>query len=139
MKPLRIVAFFCVVGALPVSSEASELTVGQAEFMNSCAQCHGAAGKGDGVIAGYLNTTIPDLTQIQKANGGVFPVSQVYETIEGRSAVGAHGSTDMPAWGLRYSRSAPKMLGLDYGPLDEEAFIRSRILGLVEFISSIQE
>jgi mono/diheme cytochrome c family protein len=139
MKPLKFVTFLFVVSALPLASQASDLTMGQAEFMNSCAQCHGPAGKGDGVIAGYLNTAIPDLTQIQKANGGVFPVSQIYETIEGRSAAGAHGSTDMPAWGLRYSRSAPEMLGLYYGPQDQEAFIRSRILGLVEFISSIQE
>lgn len=139
MKNYSLVAFSLVLGALPLTGQADGLSIGAAEYMNSCAQCHGPAGKGDGVISGFLNKKLPDLTQIQKNNGGVFPVSQVYSTIAGQAEVGAHGSSDMPAWGLRYSRSAPESLGFYYGPNDEEALIRTRILALVEFISSIQE
>ena len=139
MRRFSAVAFSVVLGAWPLAGQADGLSIGQAEYMNSCAQCHGPAGKGDGVISGYLNSKLPDLTQVQKNNGGVFPVSQIYATIDGQGASGAHGSSDMPAWGLRYSRAAPRNLGFYYGPTDEETFIRSRILALVEFIASIQE
>ncbi len=139
MRHFSAVAFSVVLCAWPLAGQADGLSIGEAEYMNSCAQCHGPAGKGDGVISGYLNSKLPDLTQVQKNNGGVFPVSKIYATIDGQAAGGAHGSSDMPAWGLRYSRAAPRTLGFYYGPADEEAFIRSRILALVEFISSLQE
>jgi mono/diheme cytochrome c family protein len=120
MKLLGVVTFSVALVTLPLSGQARDLTIGQAEYMNSCAQCHGAGGKGDGIIAGYLNAAMPDLTQIQKNNDGVFPVTRMYATIEGNLDIGAHGSSEMPAWGLRYSKSAPEMLGLYYGPYDQE-------------------
>ena len=76
MRRFSAVAFSVVLGALPLAGQADGLSIGEAEYMNSCAQCHGPAGKGDGVISGFLNTKLPDLTQVQKNNGGVFPVSR---------------------------------------------------------------
>ena len=51
--------------ALVAPAAAQNMTLGEFEFMNSCAACHGADGKGDGSITGYLNQSVPDLTQLQ--------------------------------------------------------------------------
>lgn len=124
---------------LPELAAAQDSSIGGAEYMTSCAQCHGAGGKGDGVLAGFLTSTTPDLTRLQADNGGVFPVARIYSIIDGTGASGSHGSAEMPAWGLRYSVSAPQQLGWDFLPSDRDAFVRGRILALVEYISTLQE
>jgi cytochrome c553 len=124
---------------LPLSAAAQGFELGQREYMNSCAQCHGAGGAGDGVIAGYLTDTIPDLTTLQRDNDGVFPFAALYAIIDGSDAAGIHGTSEMPAWGMRYNAQAPRMLGEFYGPDDQEAFVRGRILALIEFISTLQK
>ncbi len=136
MPRFAIAALAASIVALPLASAALGATIGEREFMNSCAQCHGPDGSGDGVMAGYLSGSLPDLTQLQKDNGGVFPVARLFEVIE--SGGGAHGTTEMPAWGFRYNAKAPEMLGDLYTPADQETFVRGRILALVEFVSTLQ-
>ncbi|WP_343081954.1 c-type cytochrome [Ostreiculturibacter nitratireducens] len=121
------------------AANAQDGSLGEIEFMNSCAQCHGAGGKGDGVMAGFLNTAAPDLTVLQQANGGVFPFARVYGVIDGTVQVGAHGTTEMPAWGQRYAAKTPAALGWEYSQQDQEAFVRGRILALTEYISTLQQ
>ena len=50
----------------------------------------------------FLTRIVPDLTTLAKSNGGVLPVSAMYDVIVGDKDVGAHGSRDMPVWGNRY-------------------------------------
>jgi mono/diheme cytochrome c family protein len=76
--------------------------LGKVEYQSKCASCHGSDAKGDGPIADQLKTPPADLTQLAKKNGGVFPLSAVYEKIDGRQEVKAHGRRDMPVWGYRY-------------------------------------
>ena len=124
--------------ALVAPAAAQNMTLGEFEFMNSCAACHGADGKGDGSITGYLNQSVPDLTQLQKDNGGVFPVTAAYSFIAGGAEVGAHGSRDMPAWGRRYMIRAegdPDFLG---GEVAQE-YVNIRILALIEHLAGIQQ
>jgi mono/diheme cytochrome c family protein len=129
-----------LVLAFPLAaSAAQDVSVGEREYMNSCAQCHGADGAGEGVMAGFLTTTVPDLSQLQASNDGVFPVSAVYAIIDGSSTSGVHGTSEMPAWGDRYMAQTPRMLGEFYGPEDQEAFVRGRILALIEYISTLQQ
>ena len=113
--------------------------IGKAEFDNSCAQCHGPQGNGDGPMAAVLKSGAPDLTGLQKANGGVFPVSRVCQLIRGEGLKGAHGSDEMPAWGCRYSVNVPDMLGPCGMAADERAFVETRILALAEYIASLQQ
>lgn len=113
--------------------------IGRIEFMSSCAQCHGTDGRGDGIIADYLTVAPPDLTAIQRENDGVFPAGLLYEIIEGGGGIGAHGSREMPAWGDRYAAQAYAVLGWPHEPEERDAFIRARILALIEHIASIQE
>ena len=133
----------CLLGLLMLGAPAAVMAqgaqLGQIEYNNSCAQCHGPGGKGDGVMAGFLNSTAPDLTLLQKDNGGVFPVSSLYGIIEGSDVAGVHGTSEMPAWGSRYDAQAQFQLGELYSAADQEAFVRGRILALIEYISTLQQ
>ncbi len=132
------VVFAAGLGVSASSATAEGFSLGQHEYMNSCAHCHGADGRGQGPLAGYLNTAMPDLTTLQRDNGGVFPFARLYEVVDGRVDVGAHGTREMPAWGRRYDRDAPGLMGEMWSPGDREAFVRGRILALVEYISTLQ-
>lgn len=135
----RAILTGCVALCLAGTAGASERNAdfGKREFLNSCAVCHGANGKGQADIAEFLKTAPPDLTQLSKKNGGVFPMSRVYETIDGRLAVRAHGTRNMPIWGQRFSiADAPRY---DDYPYNVEALVRSRILGLIDYLYRIQE
>jgi mono/diheme cytochrome c family protein len=113
--------------------------IGRIEYMTACAQCHGIEGRGDGVIADYLTVDVPDLTAIQRGNEGVFPAGVLFEIIEGGGGTSAHGTREMPAWGDRYSAEAYAVLGWPHEAEDREAFIRGRILALVEYIAGLQQ
>jgi mono/diheme cytochrome c family protein len=129
--------------AFPLSAAAQDFSIGQHEFMNSCAHCHGASGKGEGIIAGYLTESVPDLTTLQKENEGVFPFARLYQVIDGTDSADVHGTREMPVWGDRYMRTQPgdavPPVG-EYGTRrDQEIFARGRILALIEYISTLQE
>jgi mono/diheme cytochrome c family protein len=112
--------------------------IGRIEYMTACAQCHGIDGQGDGVIAGYLTVDVPDLTAIQRENDGIFPAGVLFEIIEGGGGTSAHGTREMPAWGDRYSAEAYAVLGWPHEPEEREAFVRGRILALVEYVAGMQ-
>lgn len=46
---------------------------------------------------------MPDLTALAKNNNGVFPFDRVYQIIDGRREVLAHGPRDMPVWGRNFN------------------------------------
>lgn len=133
---LAVVACFGFSGAA-LAQDA--MTIGQFEYSNSCVQCHGPAGKGDGPLVSFMTGSMPDITQLQKDNGGVFPVTRVFGVIDGSSAAGPHGTSEMPAWGQRYRRNAPEWLGYAGAPGEAEALARLRVLSLVEYVASLQE
>ena len=108
----------------------------EAEFLNSCASCHGADGKGAGFLTRLFRGVDPgDLTQLAANNDGVFPYDRVYQVIDGRDDIAAHGDRKMPVWGDRYMSSSMSQ----FGPDEVNQFrVRSRILELTNFIQSIQ-
>lgn len=81
---------------------AEEELIGSDEYRISCLNCHGVGGKGDGPITGLLTKRPSDLTVLKKNNGGEYPFLRVYQTIDGRVSVLAHGERNMPIWGIRY-------------------------------------
>jgi hypothetical protein len=93
-------------------------------------------GKGDGSYGYILEKRLPDLTLLSKNNGGVFPLERVYETIDGSATVKAHGTKEMPIWGDRYRMQAAEYY-VDV-PYDDRAFVRTRILALIEYLSTLQ-
>lgn len=125
---------------MAVSSQATAQSLGEFEYTNSCAVCHGASGKGDGPVTDFLSGAAPsDLTVLQKNNGGVFPVTDVYAVIEGNGDVGLHGTRDMPIWGSRYRYRVNVDPDFALSPEETEAYVRTRILALIEYLSTLQE
>ena len=112
-------------------------TANAVEFRNSCASCHGEDGKGAGFLTRIFRGVDPgDLTQLSKNNEGVFPLERVFEVIDGRKEVAAHGERKMPVWGDRYM--AESMTRHGPGPMNDFV-VRNRVLELVYYIQSIQE
>lgn len=110
--------------------------IGQREYQEHCVVCHGVAGKGDGPLTTVLKVPTPDVTTLSRNNGGVFPFARVYEAIDGRQQIAAHGTRDMLVWGNAYKWfGAPE--GDEY-PYDKEAFVRARILSLIDYLYRMQ-
>ena len=84
------------------------MSYGQAEYLNSCAVCHGVDGKGNGPLRDLLMKRPADLTRLSKRNGGTFPYSRVFATIDGRYAVPSHGDREMPVWAASFLRRMQK-------------------------------
>lgn len=120
---------------------ADQVSIGQAEYEASCANCHGMDAKGQGPFAELLSLTgtPPNLTRLQAANNGVFPFERVYRVIDGREEVRFHGSRRMPIWGQRYSEDALEMGMVGEMMIGREAYTRSRILALISYLSTLQE
>ena len=85
-----------LIGAPVLAYAQMPVDIGKREYLLACAVCHGDSGKGDCPVVEYLKKPAADLTKIQKNNSGVFPFDRLYEVIDGREAVGAHGPRDMP-------------------------------------------
>jgi len=107
--------------------------VGKSEYEAHCAVCHGLNGTGAPYIL-YLTKTAPNLATLSNRNGGVFPFTRVYEIIDGRQEMQAHGPRDMPIWGRDYADTASK-LNQYY---DRESFVRAKILALTEYVYRLQ-
>ncbi|HEX4955681.1 MAG TPA: cytochrome c [Thermoanaerobaculia bacterium] len=103
---------------------------GKVTFRVYCASCHGPAAKGDGTLATLLKTKPTDLTLIAKKNKGTFPVEEVRRKVDGRELVLAHGTTDMPVWGLSFQD--PEKGG------DQEAEVKVRLDQILAFLETIQ-
>jgi len=132
------------VGALLIGLSANafadeKIDVGKREYESVCAVCHGISGKGDdGPLKSLLTTPVPNLTVLAKNNRGVFPFDRVYQIIDGRQEVKAHGPRDMPIWGSAFNNQS-SLYFKNYPPHDNESATRSRILALVEYVYRLQE
>lgn len=131
---IRILVAVAAAALLTRGVAAQEMTYGQAEYLNSCAVCHGKAGKGDGPMADELQKRPADLTRLSDKNGGVFPALRVYSTIDGRFVVPAHGDRDMPIWGRQFLEQDSETYGQEEG----EAISSQRIEKLTRYIETLQ-
>jgi mono/diheme cytochrome c family protein len=105
--------------------------MGKEEFPRYCGSCHGIHGEGDGPTAEALRTRPADLTRIAARRGGSFPAGEIARFIDGRFALAAHGSREMPVWGERFGEVIPE------ASVAEEV-ARGKIAVLVEYLKSIQ-
>jgi mono/diheme cytochrome c family protein len=125
----------CVMGSLAATVLAQpKMDLGKREFETKCAVCHGVDGKGLGPYAEQLKKPLPDLTTMARRNGGVFPVSRTYDTIEGAGP--GHGTRDMPVWGLGYTIQAAE--ALPEMPYNQAVYVRTRIMSLLEYLNQLQ-
>ena len=130
-------AVAALVYANPAASQDSdgEDLIGLTEYEIACMSCHGLDGKGDGPMARTLSTMPADLTRISQRNGGEFPARAIYDMIDGRGVIPAHGQRDMPIWGERYRKTGDP--GEDPALVDQRA--RNLMEALVGYIESIQQ
>lgn len=137
MKTLKLGIGVLVSAFAITASGADKFDIGKIEYEQSCATCHGVDGKGRGSIAQTFQLTVPDITILTKRNGGMFPVSRVYDVIDGREEVKAHGPREMPIWGKYYSLgAAPRYDDYAYNP---EVAVRGRILALIDYLYRLQQ
>jgi mono/diheme cytochrome c family protein len=134
----RIVTLFALTLGLaacvtmdPPETHVAKLS-GEQLYSRLCASCHGPNAQGDGAVAPFIKTGVPDLTRIALRDGGEFPTEDVTRIIDGRLEHPAHGTRDMPVWGWQlYDMSAKD-------PGSERALVNDMIQRLVEYLRSIQ-
>jgi mono/diheme cytochrome c family protein len=124
----NLVAFVESIQApAPSPAQAAQPADGAMIYRFYCAPCHGASGRGDGVMAGQLRQPLPNLATLARRNGGTFPAERVRQIIQG-SGPAAHGSRDMPVWGPLLERISLGGSGA-----------QDRIDALVRHLQDIQE
>lgn len=112
--------------------------IGKQEYFSKCAACHGKGARGDGPIAGLLKVKVPDLTVLAKNSAGVFPFARVYDVIDGREAVAAHGPRNMLVWGNEYWQEGADSSGGEANQQELGSYARGRIIALIGYIFSLQ-
>jgi mono/diheme cytochrome c family protein len=104
---------------------------GRDYYVEACASCHGMDGRGVGPVALSLATQPPDLTTMAARRGGEYPYDELASYIDGRKAVVAHGSREMPVWGERFADEFP-------ADPQRERIIHGKVLMLLVYLESIQ-
>ena len=132
MRYLAVFTMALLAGAAPASAQ--QMGYGQAEFLNSCAMCHGPEGRGDGEYAINLSTKPADLTQLARKNGGEFPFAKVFGIIDGRYIVEGHDERNMPRWNRLFMQEDLE----NYSPEEAEAITRERVRLLTLYVETLQ-
>ena len=123
-----VLAFSSTAGAQGVQSD----DAGKSLYLHYCSSCHGASGKGDGVMASLLDVKPADLTTLKKNSAdGEFSFMGLLNSIDGRRRVKGHGSQEMPVWGELFK--APKD-----APLGEQLQGAGKLLLITYHVESLQ-
>jgi mono/diheme cytochrome c family protein len=120
-----------VLAAAGCVDEETHEAAGGDLYLRYCASCHGTDAKGGGPVAGTLRKPPADLTTLAKRAGGRFDEAAVMATIDGRRAVGEHGSREMPVWGTVFEDEREGEAFQSYGGL-----LQTR--ALADYLRSIQ-
>ena len=126
-----------LIGSCAAAFAADKLDIGKMQYDSACAVCHGPSGKGDGPLRSQLVSQMPDLTVLARNNNGVFPFDRVYQIIDGRQEIKAHGPREMPVWGRGFNMQS-SIFFENYPPYDTESNARSRMLALTEYLYRLQ-
>ena len=107
MKRRAICLIVAIVASLSFAASAlagdkDEVSDGQKYFLRYCASCHGTSGAGDGPVAKSLTKPPSNLRLLADKYGSPLPAARLAKFIDGRDAVRAHGTADMPVWGERF-------------------------------------
>ena len=131
-----------MLGLGPTQAAATDdvVAAGKEEFQQRCAACHGMDGRGGGVVAQLFQVPPKNLATLTRENDGVFPFERVYEAIDGRERIAAHGTTEMPLWGRYFSDRIRREGIANPTPMErtERQMVMGRIFSLVYYIESLQ-
>ncbi len=131
MRPLLIFVL-SVVALSSCTREQPPQPTGAVLYKQYCESCHGSTGKGDGPVAASLQRPPADLTTLAQRSGGQFDEAAVMAVIDGRRAVAAHGSRDMPVWGTVFEEELKDQPYSKY-----TALLRSRVLA--DYLKTLQQ
>jgi mono/diheme cytochrome c family protein len=143
-KQVRRLFIACALAGFTALSAATARSAGEAEtdpglarvgaemFQHYCAACHGTTAEGNGPVAPVLKVPPKDLTRIAARRSGNFPDAEIARFIDGRFDVVAHGTREMPVWGLTFSK---RLVAKD---VEADEVARGRIEALVEYLKTIQ-
>jgi mono/diheme cytochrome c family protein len=127
-------AAITVVVSVALHAQIAGAQTAKQDFDKYCAGCHGPGGKSNGTERYMMPPTPPpDLTQLAKKNGGVFPFSEVVDVIDGRKNIPSHARIEMPFWGVVLQQE-----GKEFTP-QSDAEVKRRITALAKFIEGLQE
>ena len=110
---------------------ADDASPGRTAYLRYCSACHGAGGKGDGIVATVLRPKPTDLTRLTAASGGTFPRARVTESIDGRTPIAAHGDSGMPVWGQLFVEEKGSTISA-------HAEVRGHVQLITDYVESIQ-
>lgn len=131
-----IVLLIMGMGMSPAWGQEQEIIAGgRLLFQKFCVSCHGSQAIGDGPLSESLTPKPADLTKLSASNGGSFPFWHAYRTIDGRHLVPAHGTRDMPVFGIWF-RIPDDEVSIETEWADQ---VRGRIWQLLSYLESIQE
>jgi mono/diheme cytochrome c family protein len=125
----------CLLVLAPLASAPAEEIShynGEQLYHRFCAACHGEGGEGDGPVASFFKVAPPDLTTLARRRGGEYPADDVRRIVDGRDIHGAHGSRQMPVWGM-------ELFYADTGNPDKQQQVETLIDRLVEYLRGIQK
>ena len=132
---IRSFVLSACMAAIPMAAAAEDVAdIGARLYGQFCAACHGPDGRGAGPVAEYLTVPPTDLTGLGAANGGVFPLLAVVNTIDGRARVRGHGDA-MPVWGGVFSE---EMADAELGFAGTVLAVRGRVMSLALYLEAIQ-
>lgn len=130
----RVAALAALVGCMAPAFAQDAFTLadysGEELFARYCSGCHGETGRGGGPASRDLDTVVPDLTTIRERHGE-FMVGYVRDAIDGRGAMRAHGTREMPVWGRELWAEAG-------GDVVAQRTVRDAIDRLVDYLRSVQ-
>lgn len=137
MPAPRVTLFLASAAAMLVAAcapeEMPEASEGRDRYMENCAVCHGADGKGNGPMAAAMDPLPADLTVIAARNGGTLPVTEILSKIDGYAQGGITGPS-MPQFG--------DLLRGDWVPFDTGDGIMTptprKLVALVDYLAIIQ-
>jgi len=127
---LRLTSRLAVVAVL-ISLWAAKASAqsGREDYQHYCAACQGLDGRGKRTWNG---TEVPDLTRLNRENGGKFPVEEIHKVVDGRSQSRWHQRRrDMPYWG--------EVFELEEENPASKARVETRIAAIVDYIRGLQE
>ena len=129
--PRPATAALVLLAALGCGAETREEPTGAALYARHCAACHGAEGRGNGPVAPALSRPPSDLTSLARRSGGRLDAARVAAVIDGRSPMAAHGSREMPVWGVVFEEEISGERYVGYRAIE-----RSQLL--TEYLATLQ-
>ena len=128
LAPVATAAVIFYVGAgAGVTQEREDHESGAYLYRVFCVACHGEYGKGDGPVSDTLRQTVPDLTLLSRAPGGVFPRERVLKALQTGGPTAAHVPGGMPTWSEAFARLEPR-----------KGTAQKRLQALVDHIETLQ-